>query len=257
MMMFSSPVSIPKSLKIDECLALVEKISVILAKWLALPVVESASKPGTINQQEYVAWTDLYQSQIVVLAAQICRSEYMEAALQTMANTDLYACIQPLEAVLKSAEQTLTMLADFMVQKQPLLQLKTLEHLLSTAAKLHSPVVLRQLSVHMTNVPFSKGVEHLCVQDKPVKTPLTNRCCLTMTQTLEARPAGLPFAVQGITCQQRVELRSVNNSPLPVKTTSEVICPLLGEPTNDWRANSSVLSGPFNTIAKFATDNIK
>lgn len=175
------------------------------------------------------------QSQIVVLAAQICRSVYMEAALQTMANTDLYACIQPLEAVLKSAEQTLTMLADFMVKGQSLLELKTLEHLLSTAAKLHNvthfvykrdmarfllessingprdsrwlrqmdfcfvsrqPVVLRQLSVHMTNVPFSKGVEHLCVQDKPVKTPLTDRCCLTMTQTLEARPAGLPFATR-------------------------------------------------------------
>ncbi|KAL1414841.1 hypothetical protein MTO96_007104 [Rhipicephalus appendiculatus] len=48
------------------------------------------------------------------------------------------------------------------------------------------------------------------------------------------------------------------NPPLPVKTTLEAICLLLGEPAHDWRAIRSVLMGDtfVNTIVNFSTDNI-
>uniref|UniRef100_A0A023FN94 Dynein heavy chain linker domain-containing protein n=1 Tax=Amblyomma cajennense TaxID=34607 RepID=A0A023FN94_AMBCJ len=132
-MVFSTPVSIAENPKINEWLSLVEKeMRVTLAKRLASAVAESAPfKRGTIDQQEYMAWTDRYQSQIVVLAAQISWSEDVEAALQAMEKAGPDASSQPLEEVLQSVEQTLNVLADSVLQEQPPLRRKKLEHLIT------------------------------------------------------------------------------------------------------------------------------
>jgi dynein heavy chain 1 len=69
-----------------------------------------------------------FQAQIVVLAAQISWSEDVEAALHqiTAAGDQKFT---PLERVLSQVETTLNILADSVLQEQPPLRRRKLEHL--------------------------------------------------------------------------------------------------------------------------------
>lgn len=68
----------------------------------------------------------------MVLAAQILWSEDVEAALHAISNSgDGSTKLQPLEKVLTQVESTLNMLADSVLQEQPALRRKKLEHLVS------------------------------------------------------------------------------------------------------------------------------
>ncbi|XP_018494643.2 dynein heavy chain, cytoplasmic [Galendromus occidentalis] len=225
---FVTPVSIAKHPKINDWLTEVEKeMRVTLARMLARAVATIAPfKHGNIDQAAFMNWCDDYQSQIVVLAAQISWSEDVESALQTIhANNDKH--LGPLQAVLDSVQRTLGVLADSVLQEQPPLRRKKLEHLITEFVhkrdvtrrmlrdEISSPKafqwlsqmrfyfdpkqdnVLEQLSINMANAKFNYGFEYLGVQEKLVQTPLTDRCYLTMTQALEARLGGSPFGPAG------------------------------------------------------------
>ena len=226
-MKFCTPVSTVEHPKINEWLTLVEKeMRVTLASRLAEAVQDIKQfKEGPIDPAAYMSWCDKYQAQIVVLAAQILWSEDVENALHQVAQSN--ESMVPLERVLTQVQDTLTVLADSVLQEQPPLRRKKLEHLINEfvhkrtvtrrliANKIASPKafewlcemrfyfdprqteVLQQLTIHMANAKFLYGFEYLGVQDRLVQTPLTDRCYLTMTQALEARLGGSPFGPAG------------------------------------------------------------
>lgn len=73
---------------------------------------------------------DLFQAQIVVLAVQIMWSEEVEAALQSVSSsTEPKAGVKALQPALKQVEATLNVLADSVLQEQPPLRRRKLEHL--------------------------------------------------------------------------------------------------------------------------------
>ena len=222
---FIRPVSTVEHPKINEWLTLVEKeMRFTLASFLAQAVQDIKQFKDVIDAQKYMEWCDKYQAQIVVLAAQILWSEDVEAALQQASENPGK---NPLNRVLTSVETTLNVLADSVLQEQPPLRRKKLEHLINefvhkrtvTRRLLQHGVnnpksfhwltemrfyfdprqteVLEQLTIHMANARFYYGFEYLGVQDRLVQTPLTDRCYLTMTQALEARLGGSPFGPAG------------------------------------------------------------
>ncbi|XP_021916203.1 dynein heavy chain, cytoplasmic isoform X4 [Zootermopsis nevadensis] len=225
---FSEPVSTVDHPKINEWLSLVEgQMRFTLASSLAQAVQDIKQfKDGAIDRQAYMHWCDKYQAQIVVLAAQILWSEDVEAALHQISTAGDQK-MPPLERVLSQVETTLNVLADSVLQEQPPLRRKKLEHLINefvhkrtvtrrlVANRISSPKafewlcemrfyfdprqteVLQQLTIHMANAKFFYGFEYLGVQDRLVQTPLTDRCYLTMTQALEARLGGSPFGPAG------------------------------------------------------------
>ncbi|XP_066262863.1 dynein heavy chain, cytoplasmic isoform X3 [Euwallacea similis] len=222
---FRTPVSTVEHPKINEWLSLVEKeMRVTLASSLTQAVQDIKQFKDGIDPKSFMEWCDKYQAQIVVLAAQIFWSEEVEAALTKMNGEPQKG---PMEKVLQLVENTLNVLADSVLQEQPQLRRKKLEHLINefvhkrtVTRKLVSggvcsnkafewlcqmrfyfdprqTEVLKQLTIHMANARFYYGFEYLGVQDRLVQTPLTDRCYLTMTQALEARLGGSPFGPAG------------------------------------------------------------
>ncbi|XP_077870638.1 cytoplasmic dynein 1 heavy chain 1-like [Saccoglossus kowalevskii] len=221
---FKTVINIKENPKINEWLTMVEKeMRVTLAKLLADAVSGvSQFKDDNIDGNKYILWVDQYQAQLVVLSAQIAWSEGVDKAL-----TNTEGLSNPLEGVLKTVEATLNVLADSVLQEQPPVRRKKLEHLITELVhqrdvtrmlmkhKVDSVTnfdwlcqmrfyfdpknsdVLKQLSIHMANARFNYGFEYLGVQDKLVQTPLTDRCYLTMTQALESRLGGSPFGPAG------------------------------------------------------------
>ncbi len=82
----------------------------------------SAFTTENIDSTQYMSWVDSYQAQLVVLASQIAWSSSIEEVLQKGGAVD---------GVLKVVQCTLTVLADSVLQEQPPVRRKKLEHLVS------------------------------------------------------------------------------------------------------------------------------
>ena len=214
-MIFNTPVSTVEYPKINEWLTQVEKeMRVTLAQHLADAVRDIRQfKEGVIDQPAFMSWCDKYEAQIVVLAAQIMWSEDVEAALQAVSTAGDNS-LAPVQRVLGQVESTLTVLANSVLQEQPALRRRKLEHLINEfvhkrtvtrrliASKVTHPKAvewlcqmrfyfdpkqtdtLKQLSIYMANAKFQYGFEYLGVQDR---ADSYHRCYLTMTQAFESR----------------------------------------------------------------------
>lgn len=201
--------------KINEWLTKVEKeMRYSLASLLANAVQEVAQFNEKIDQNLFMTWIDRFPAQLISLAAQIWWCDGIEQSLQGKVKLDV---------ILKRVENTLTVLADSVLQEQPALRRKKLEHLINefvhkrtvtrhlmqvnANSRNHfewirqmrfsfdptNPDVLKKLTIHMADAKFNYGFEYLGVQEKLVQTPLTDKCYLTMTQALESRLGGSPF----------------------------------------------------------------
>ena len=120
------PVSITENPKINQWLTLVEKeMRLTLATLLAKAVEDMSRFSGEeMKVSDYIEWVDSYQAQLIVLAAQINWSTNVEEALMNGGGDSL-------AAVLKIVDNTLTVLADSVLQEQPPVRRKKLENLVS------------------------------------------------------------------------------------------------------------------------------
>ena len=121
---FDKPISTVEFPRINEWLTEVERqMRLTLANNLAKAVQEAkAFREGNVECDPFVKWVDSFQVQIVALAAQITWSEDVEAALTSGPNA--------LKSVLTRVEDMLKLLADLVLQNQPPLRRKKLEHLI-------------------------------------------------------------------------------------------------------------------------------
>ena len=121
--------SLIESPKINEWLTKVEEqMRVTLATLLAQSVKEFQTISGDeIDPVAYLEWMDRYQAQLIVLSAQIAWSELCENALLSCGRGGM----ESMQKVLKIVEGTLNVLADSVLQEQPPVRRKKLEHMVS------------------------------------------------------------------------------------------------------------------------------
>jgi len=100
-------------------------LATLLAK--SVKEIQAFSTGDQIDPKIYVEWVDRYQAQLVVLSSQIVWSEMLENSLADVAAGKKDA----LKTSLGVIEATLNVLADSVLQEQPPVRRKKLEHLVS------------------------------------------------------------------------------------------------------------------------------
>ena len=214
-------ISLVKTPKINDWLALLENsMKSTLAELLAeayeqFIAIFAAEDIDSASLQEYI---DAYPAQIVVLATQAVWTNSVEAALQAGGSglTKLY----------EQEVKVLRILAATVLGDLDPIKRKKCEHLITECVhqrdcidklvKLNAstPIhymwllqmryvykpegdYLQRLSINMANAKLSYGFEYLGVAERLVRTPLTDRCFLTLTQALCQRLGGSPYGPAG------------------------------------------------------------
>ncbi|EEY14801.1 dynein heavy chain [Verticillium alfalfae VaMs.102] len=178
------------------------------------PIFESES----IGKPVLIEFMDAFPSQIVVLAAQAAWTTAVEQSLADGGVT--------LQSLFDREVQVLRHLADTVLGDLEVIQRKKCEQLITECVhqrdcveklmKLNATTPThylwllqmryvytpegdfqQRLQVKMANAKLNYGFEYLGVPDRLVRTPLTDRCFLTLTQALEQRLGGSPYGPAG------------------------------------------------------------
>lgn len=223
---FSTPIVLKDHPKINDWLAQLEtQMKVSLADSLSMAVTSLAAfydvgRP--VEREQFLAWTESFPAQVVVLATQIAWTRMVDQAL----GRDALAPAA-LEEALQVVLATLDLLADVVLGELQATMRRKCEHLITELVHQRDVIraLLRQgirsadnfdwlyhmrfyfdpavttaldrLSIRMANAVFPYGFEYLGVPDRLVQTPLTDRCYLTLTQALHDRLGGSPFGPAG------------------------------------------------------------
>ncbi|KAH6672719.1 dynein heavy chain [Plectosphaerella plurivora] len=214
-------ISLAKTPRINDWLALLENgMKATLAELLAeavdhyTPIFESES----ITKPSLIEFMDAFPSQIVVLATQVVWTSAVEKSLAEGGST--------LPTLFEREVQVLRHLADTVLGDLEVIQRKKCEQLITECVhqrdciekltKLNATTsshyfwllqmryvytpegdFLQRLHVKMANAKLNYGFEYLGVPDRLVRTPLTDRCFLTLTQGLCQRLGGSPYGPAG------------------------------------------------------------
>ncbi|KAK4163181.1 dynein heavy chain, cytoplasmic [Cladorrhinum sp. PSN259] len=214
-------ISLVKTPRINDWLAELENgMKATLAELLAEAVDDFSPifSSETIDQDALNRFMDIYPSQIVVLATQAVWTTAVEQALVDGG--------KDLQALFDREVQVLRMLANTVLGDLEVLLRKTCEQLITECVHQRDVIekliktnattnthylwllqmryvyvpegdFLQRLHIKMANAKLNYGFEYLGVPERLVRTPLTDRCFLTLTQALCQRLGGSPYGPAG------------------------------------------------------------
>lgn len=214
-------VSLLKLPKINDWLtALENNMKSSLAELLdeAVLVFRSLCDAPSLQRHSFLEYISMFPGQVVVLASQVVWSTSVESALAS-GGTDL-------QLLRDSQVGLLELLAATVLDDLDNLTRKKCEHLITEfvhqrdvignlirvgASSIHHYLWLLQmryiykaegdfvdrLRVRMANADLKYGFEYLGLPERLVRTPLTDRCFLTLTQAMSQRLGGSPYGPAG------------------------------------------------------------
>jgi dynein heavy chain 1, cytosolic len=216
-----SPISVVKIPKINDWLAALESnMRSTLAELLseAVQQYQEIFEAETFDPEAFSRYINAFPAQIVVLGTQVIWTEAVEKALA--AGDDSLSRLFDREVkILETLASTVLGDLEFLLRKkcehlitECVHQRDVINKLLDAGAKstnyylwlLQMRYIYKadgelstRLRVHMANADLAYGFEYLGVPDRLVRTPLTDRCFLTLTQGLAQRLGGSPYGPAG------------------------------------------------------------
>ncbi|KAI9821833.1 MAG: hypothetical protein M1827_002415 [Pycnora praestabilis] len=214
-------ISLIKTPKINDWLAALQyHMRSTLAELLSEAVehFQTIYEEAQINKTAFNDFIALFPTQIVVLATQVVWTSSIEAALERGGSSLSDLLDREIDILTLLAAAVLTDLAPIERKKCEQLitecvhQRDVIDRLLKLNASSPDHYVwllqmryvykaegefLQRLHIKMANAVLSYGFEYLGVVERLVRTPLTDRCFLTMTQALCQRLGGSPYGPAG------------------------------------------------------------
>ncbi|KAH2467373.1 hypothetical protein KXW63_002280 [Aspergillus fumigatus] len=214
-------ISLVKTPRINDWLTALEtSMKLTLAELLgeAIEQFETIYNAPEVDRTAFNDYLANYPAQIVVLASQVVWTNAVQKSLENGgANLkELYdAQVRVLELLAVtvlgdldaiSRKKCEHMITEFVHQRDVISKLMTANAnipthylwLLQMRYVYHAEGdFLQRLHVHMANAKLSYGFEYLGVPERLVRTPLTDRCFLTLTQALCQRLGGSPYGPAG------------------------------------------------------------
>lgn len=222
-LLLTNPISLVKIPKVvDWLMALEEEVRVTVSDSIkqSLETFESfISGDIEVSAKNFMLWIQKYPCQACLLSTQIYWTQSIESSLQGSNNDSL-------QDIKETTSSLLRFLADFVLKELSSLDRRKCESLVTelihqrgVLTKLienntdsHNDFLwqsqmsfvfnkdassLQRLLVRQANAEFSYGFEYLGAPEKLVRTPLIDKCFLTMTQALDQKLGGSPFGPAG------------------------------------------------------------
>jgi len=214
-------ISLVKTPRINEWLGALEtnmKTTLAELTFEAFQEYEQLMVSDTMDPEAFNAYVTKYPAQVVVLGTQIAWSHAVEQSLADGGSTLTHLYEKQVgtlkllaTSVLGDLESTQRrkcehLITEFVHQRDTIFKLQkagasspTHYMWLLSMRYMYEPThdLLQRLKIKMANSSLDYGYEYLGVAERLVRTPLTDRCFLTLTQALCQRLGGSPYGPAG------------------------------------------------------------